>query len=132
MLFAIRECRGDHLPSSVDDFVRYVCRYGEPAEAVALDVPTVFEEQGELLKTVRSLAELGEGWAERVSTSRFPPGADKPVASQTHWRESQHDPQRGWLGVDPLVGWKLYLKKHLGSAQPTGQRHLDRLSMPPI
>ncbi len=111
----IWEVRGDELPSSIDDLVRYVCGMGEPAEAVALVAATVFEEDGEPLKAVRIRAELGAGLAERIFTFRMPPGADRHVASKTHWREGPRDPERGWLGVDPLVSWELYVKTPFGA-----------------
>ncbi|GEM_PF-1970167 len=109
------EVRGGELPSSIDDLVRYVCQMGEPAEAVALVVATVFEEDGEPLKAVRIRAEQGDGLAERIFTFRVPPGADRHVASKTHWREGSRDAQRGWLGVDPLVSWELYVKTPFGA-----------------
>ncbi len=106
----IWEIRGKELPSSIDDLVRYVCQMGEPADAVALVVATVFEEDGEPLEAVQIRAELGDGAADRYFTFRLPPGGTRAVISKTHWQERARDPQRGWLGVDPLVSWELYVK----------------------
>ncbi len=117
----IWEVRGDELPSSIDDLVRYVCQMGEPAEAVALVVATIFEEDGEPLKAVQIRAELGEGLAERIFTFRLPPGASQHVSSKTHWREGTRDAGRGWLGVDPLVSWELYVKMPFAGGPGLGE-----------
>jgi hypothetical protein len=106
----IWEVRGNHLPSTIDDHVRYICRFGDPAEAVALAAITRIDERGEAVKAVRIVAELGTERAELVITLRWPSGAKLPVACNTYTRKLPHQEGAGWLGVDPQVPWELYAK----------------------
>lgn len=110
--------KGDYLPSSMDDLLRYISGRGEPAQAVALAIAGEYVEDGQRLKAVHIRAEMAGRRAERIFTFKLPPGAQKHVPSKTHWRELGGVPEgAGWIGVDPMVRWDLFVKGAVGAGQ---------------
>ncbi len=97
------------VPFGIDDLVRNICGYGDPASAVLTLCVDLFEHEGAVCRAVRTVAEAAGRRMERIAALRYEEGDDKkPSHIQFFGSVPREMGQDGWIGVDAMTELELF------------------------